>query len=524
MPTLADSVIGDLQRPLEHERHRAYREALKAGKSATKAAGKTAWALTVPGAISLASALKRGGLWMAMAVPGRFGRETIIIGGPTDPESDLRRRELLAFCRGRKIHTKELEPDEKGSFKIEIDAAHSDEVHEFLKSRETPFASLAGATIVLEGPQAEAHGRELTAFCEGLGIDANVRGLDEFGLFKVDMDAKDAKKVEKFLTKSGITFASTARREDEERFFIPFEEARTDGELGRVDYVTPISMNSPEEAESAAATLTELGFWADVHKNKLFFRGEEAARAYAKIKEGVPEVAEKSPDLEQIAGMNAREAPTPGQIKYARSLGMSDKEIKLATTRDAMTLLLNKHPDAYSRDLTPEREQAAREAIEEARASMNDPDNPAGPGDPNPPDEPPGGGGPAGPALVPPSSRPPQGKDLFERAQEAARNEDLGQTREHPQDVQAQPPAHDSDPSTPWPDGADAPGSGDIDHDGIQDSAEDIDGDGIPNDMEPAPCALDDSLDARCENAVQCASTDRAERADPEIGDPDEVR
>lgn len=559
MPTLADSVISDLQRPLEHERHRAYDRAARATGKGVFKAGKTVGkgaayaALTAPdGLVALAGTLKRFGV----DVVTFYRRETIIIGGPdlgdgrddptnppnggppsgggggaasapVDPMAEVHRRELLAFCKGRKIRTweKGSGADGNGPFEIQIEAAHSEEVHDFLRSREARFASRAGATITLDADMAEAHGPELTAYLEGLGVDADVR--DGFGLLAVDLDAKAAKKVEKFLTDNKIQFVSSARREDEVRYSIPVEETRLDGEDGSIQDFKSALLASPEEAEAEAAILVDMGFEAIVHDRRLFFRGEDAGKAYASIKEIAPEAIEKAPSLDELAEMNGLEAPTESQLKFARDLGIPEDLIACAATRDAMTVIIDdchvETGSAYDISLNPEREMAAREAIAAAKASRDahDDNEPTGPK--APPAPPNGPGSPPRPP-VPPSTAPKQGKDLFERAQEAARNEDIGWTREHPQDIQAQPPAHDSDPSTPWPDGADAPGSGDKDHDGIPDNAEDRDGDGTPDDMEPAPYALDESLDSRCQNAVQCASTARTERADPEIGDPDEVR
>lgn len=74
-----------------------------------------------------------------------------------------------------------------------------------------------------------------------------------------------------------------------------------------------------------------------------------------------------------------------------------------------------------------------------------------------------------------------KGRDIVAESQAAERREDIGNNQTTADYVQSRPNSNDSDRSTPWSDGEDAPGQGDKDGDGVMDSAEDIDGDGVPD-------------------------------------------
>lgn len=95
--------------------------------------------------------------------------------------------------------------------------------------------------------------------------------------------------------------------------------------------------------------------------------------------------------------------------------------------------------------------------------------------------------------------------DIAARQLEAQRSRDLGGVENRTQHVQSRPPAGDTDPSTPYADGADAPGSGDKDGNGVMDSAEDRDGDGVVDSHEaaaPRPGDLDE-LEADAKTASE---------------------
>lgn len=74
-----------------------------------------------------------------------------------------------------------------------------------------------------------------------------------------------------------------------------------------------------------------------------------------------------------------------------------------------------------------------------------------------------------------------RGRDIVGETQAAERREDIGNNQTTADYVQSRPNSNDSDRSTPWSDGEDAPGLGDKDGDGVMDSAEDVDGDGTPD-------------------------------------------
>lgn len=100
---------------------------------------------------------------------------------------------------------------------------------------------------------------------------------------------------------------------------------------------------------------------------------------------------------------------------------------------------------------------------------------------------------------------------------EAQRSRDLGGVENRTQHVQSRPPAGDTDPSTPYADGADAPGSGDKDGNGVMDSAEDRDGDGVVDSHEaaaPRPGDLDElEADARTASEIHNRSASAPEKS-----------
>lgn len=90
--------------------------------------------------------------------------------------------------------------------------------------------------------------------------------------------------------------------------------------------------------------------------------------------------------------------------------------------------------------------------------------------------------GPDGPAKA---DGRPSGPDIASETMAAERREDIGNNQTTADYVQSRPNSNDSDRSTPWSDGEDAPGQGDTNGDGVMDSAEDIDGDAVPDSEDP---------------------------------------
>ena len=158
----------------------------------------------------------------------------------------------------------------------------------------------------------------------------------------------------------------------------------------------------------------------------------------------------KARDAQREVSPERRGEPaSESQIKYARELaakGAISKE-ELASLGDSPTM-----GDASGLISKGERR------LEASERAMGTPDH-LGRGDKDPNGSP----------------------SLADQAMAAERREDIGNNQTTADYVQARPNSTDSDRSTPWSDGDDAPGSGDKDGDGIMDSAEDVDGDGTPD-------------------------------------------
>lgn len=84
---------------------------------------------------------------------------------------------------------------------------------------------------------------------------------------------------------------------------------------------------------------------------------------------------------------------------------------------------------------------------------------------------------------------------LSRETRKAELHEDISNSKTTADCVQARPDAHNGDLSTPYADGQDAPGTGDSDGDGIRDAAEDRDGDGTPDKLDPDAECIDDDPD-----------------------------
>lgn len=84
---------------------------------------------------------------------------------------------------------------------------------------------------------------------------------------------------------------------------------------------------------------------------------------------------------------------------------------------------------------------------------------------------------------------------LSRETRKAELHEDISNSKTTADCVQARPDAHNGDLSTPYADGQDAPGTGDTDGDGIRDAAEDRDGDGMPDKLDPDAECIDDDPD-----------------------------
>lgn len=84
---------------------------------------------------------------------------------------------------------------------------------------------------------------------------------------------------------------------------------------------------------------------------------------------------------------------------------------------------------------------------------------------------------------------------LSRETRKAELHEDIANVKTTADCVQARPDANSQDISTPYADGQDAPGTGDMDGDGVQDSAEDRDGDGTPDEWDGDSEYIDDDPD-----------------------------
>lgn len=85
--------------------------------------------------------------------------------------------------------------------------------------------------------------------------------------------------------------------------------------------------------------------------------------------------------------------------------------------------------------------------------------------------------------------------ELARETRKAELHEDIANVKTTADCVQARPDANSQDISTPYADGQDAPGTGDIDSDGVPDSAEDRDGDGTPDSRDADAEIIDDDPD-----------------------------
>lgn len=85
--------------------------------------------------------------------------------------------------------------------------------------------------------------------------------------------------------------------------------------------------------------------------------------------------------------------------------------------------------------------------------------------------------------------------ELARETRKAELHEDIANVKTTADCVQARPDANSQDISTPYADGQDTPGTGDIDSDGVPDSAEDRDGDGTPDSRDADAEVIDDDPD-----------------------------
>lgn len=177
----------------------------------------------------------------------------------------------------------------------------------------------------------------------------------------------------------------------------------------------------------------------------------------------------KAQDAQREVSPERRGEPaSESQIKYARELaakGAISKE-ELASLGDSPTM------------------GDASELISMGERRLENPERTSGEAD----DKAQGDKGPKG------------SPSLADQAMAAERREDIGNNQTTADYVQARPNSNDSDRSTPWSDGDDAPGSGDKDGDGTMDSAEDVDGDGTPDYQE-----VDEASEAEREDDERAA-------------------
>ena len=408
----------------------------------------------------------------------------IAVGGGDLRESHANAQRLGDWLDGRGVEWDLREDRESMTVSLIVPVREADAAEAYAEAIGIDAARLSPiAPLVAEGKGAEEGLRRLADYLRGSGV--SVGSPEPVGdAFSID--------VPRTALSSAMAFAS---RKDIVVREATDDEARTIGlgggaaslfsRLDRDD--DPLDWfrgGDAAEADEYLRILRQKGLWAerfdatvfyrvrDIQKVKDAFR-DEAERASAQLADRVPALPAPVPTLADAARNEIPGTCTPGQAKLIRELAPAEAESFLGS---------NPSKAAASRFLS------AHGADPIARFERG-------------------------------------GARAFEDGMEAVRGKDLGGTFDTPQLTMQMPPAHDSDPSTPWADGSDAPGTGDSDRDGIMDSAEDADGDGVPDDEEWVPTARSQSsrLGDRCANAKACAGA-APDAVRPEIGHGPETR